>query len=101
MTWANWMHSELVRRIAMPVAICIGAGVIMVLWYLSEPNDTEAATERGVNPHRLPEKVAQQGQGEKAVGNGGAVGRARSASQWIHWRSSITSAKALMRSCVR
>jgi hypothetical protein len=35
------MHSHRVRRIAMPVAICIAAGVVMVLWYLSEPGDSE------------------------------------------------------------
>jgi hypothetical protein len=40
-TRANWLQSERVRRIAMPVAICIGAGVVMVLWYLSEPGDSQ------------------------------------------------------------
>jgi hypothetical protein len=39
MTWANWMQSERVRRIAMAVAIGIAAGVVAMLWYLSEPND--------------------------------------------------------------
>jgi hypothetical protein len=42
MTWANWMQSERVRRIAMPAAICVGAGVIAMLWYLSEPDDNVA-----------------------------------------------------------
>jgi hypothetical protein len=41
MTWAHWLQSERMRRIAMQVAICIGAGVVMVLWYFSEPIDSQ------------------------------------------------------------
>jgi hypothetical protein len=41
MTWVKSIQSERVRRIAMPVVICIAAGVAMVLWYLSEPIDSQ------------------------------------------------------------
>jgi hypothetical protein len=37
MTSAKLVLSERVRRIAMPLAICIAAGVVAVLWYWSEP----------------------------------------------------------------
>jgi hypothetical protein len=41
MTWAQWMQSERVRRIGMALAICLAAGVVAVLWYLSEPADSQ------------------------------------------------------------
>jgi hypothetical protein len=41
MTWANWLQSERARRIAMPVVICMAAGVVGVFWYLSEPLDSQ------------------------------------------------------------
>jgi hypothetical protein len=39
MTWAESIQSERARRIAMSAAIFIAAGVVGVLWYLSEPGD--------------------------------------------------------------
>jgi hypothetical protein len=45
MVWPNWLQSERVRRIATPVAICIAAGVVAVLWYLSEPEPLDGQVE--------------------------------------------------------